>query len=386
MNINEQMNQLGKIGSMGYAPTDSVIDGLLAKTKRARAVRQGSAAVVGSVSAAALGVIGAQVYGTIDHRNDAQTQDRNIENGLPSIFNFDAKYGGGYNGVDEDTRAGLDKIYADLRAAAAIDAKHLAEQQAADAAAATAAAAAAAAVVPVTASTDTGTGTGTTTPPADPSSYYDPWLNAQATCTGATASVHDGIGYYDCAAKKWVLNPSYFQFGNNENYKCETWKDAATGEYFQGAISNNPVSGSFNGDWDHKRIYCSVGTVYTRTLDQSTDYLYMGSDLSSWTGNVCKGSTVNWEGASHRISCLTMDELRAEYGTWTANSTGGNHPWTQNNDHRKILVDPANFKWYVPCGQYYNIASPPGGKYWTGTAWANVLPPNPTPSVTRPTH
>src|SRR5664279_5387762 len=146
MNINDQMNQLGQIGSIGYAPTDSVIDGLLAKTKRARAIRQGSAAVVGSVSAVALGGVGAQVYVTIDNRNEAATQDRNIENSLPGVFNFDGKYGAGYNGIDEQTRASLDKIYEELNIAAQIEAKHLAEQQAAaDAAAADAAAAATAA-------------------------------------------------------------------------------------------------------------------------------------------------------------------------------------------------------------------------------------------------
>ena len=58
MNINEHMNQLGQIGSVGYAPTETVIDDLLSRTKRARAVRQGSAAIVGSVSALALGVVG----------------------------------------------------------------------------------------------------------------------------------------------------------------------------------------------------------------------------------------------------------------------------------------------------------------------------------------
>jgi len=385
MNINEQMNQLGRIGSVGYAPTDAIIDGLLAKTKRARAVRQGSAAVVGSVSAVALGFVGVQVYVTIDHRNDAATQDRNIENGLPGIFDFNGKYGGGYNGIDEEERASLDKIYADLLAAAQIQAKHLAEQKAA-ADAAAAAAAAAAANAPGTANTGTGTDAGkATTPPPDPGSYYDPWLNADATCTGGRASEHSGIGYYDCTAGKWVLYPSYFQFGNNEIYKCETWKDAATGEYFQGAISNNPVSGSFNGDWDHKRIFCTVGATATRRFDSSADYMYMGSELSSWSGHVCTGTTFDVWNAKQRISCLTTDELRAKYRTWSANASGGNSPWTLNNDRRKILVDQANFKWFTPCGQYYNISSPPSGWYWNGSKWAEVVvtpPPDPSPTTT----
>jgi hypothetical protein len=395
MNINDQMNQLGQIGSIGYAPTDSVIDGLLAKTKRARAIRQSSATVVGSVSAVALGVVGAQVYVTIDNRNEAATQDRNIESNLPGIFNFDGKYGAGYNGIDEQTRASLDKIYEDLRIAAQIQAKHLAEQQAAaDSAAAAAAnaaaanaaaanaAAAAKAAADAAAAQAAAASTGTvTTPPSNPSTYYDPWLNANATCTGARGSEHSGIGYYDCAGKKWVLNASYFQFGNQEIYKCETWKDAATGEYFQGAISNKPVSGSFNGDWAQKRIFCTVGAVYTRTLDQSSDYLYMGGDLTSWSGNMCTGSTVDVWSASQRISCLTKGELTAKYGTWTASMSGGSSPWTQNNSNRKILVDPTHNKWFPPCGRYYNISTPLAGWYWTGTAWAEVPTTPPAPSA-----
>jgi hypothetical protein len=165
-------------------------------------------------------------------------------------------------------------------------------------------------------------------------------------------------------------------FGNGEVYKCETWRDYATGETFSGAISNNPVSGTNSGGWGDKRIFCTVGQTYTRILDQEgTDYMYMGSDLKSSSGNVCKGSTVNYWYADQRYSCLSIAELEHKYGTWTADSTGGSSPWTENNSWRKILIDQANYKWYVPCGRYYNIATPPSGKYWTGTAWADVTPP-----------
>ncbi len=401
MNINQHMNELGQIGSVGYTPTESVIDGLLSRTKRARAVRQGSAAVVGSVSAVALGVIGVQVYVTIDHRNDAATQDRNlIENGLPGIFDFDAQYGSGYTGMDEASKEAFDKIYEDLNIAAQIDAKHLAEQQAADAAAAAAAAAAASAGGDTTTtcvyeehpweggikyrSPETGC---QWVYPDTSDKFYNPWSNSYETCTGSSWTAPGGIGSYSCSTKKWTLAAGYFQFGNNEIYKCENWTDAATGGTFQGAISNNPVSGSFNGEWAQKRIYCTVGTTYTRTLNQSSDYEYMGGELASWGSHVCTGSTVNVWGATQRYSCLRENELWAKYGTWTANMSGGSNPWTQNNSCRKILVDPVNFKWFTPCcSRYYNIALPPEGWYWTGTAWAEVVPdPEPDPDPSPPT-
>ncbi len=143
MNINEQMNQLGQIGSVGYSPSDSTIDELLSRTRRARAVRQGSAAAIGSVSAIALGLVGAQVYVTIQSRHDAATQDRNLIDNLPTAFDFEKQYGSGFTGQDEATRAALDKIYDELNIAAQIEAKHLAEKKAAEAKAAAAAAAAA---------------------------------------------------------------------------------------------------------------------------------------------------------------------------------------------------------------------------------------------------
>ena len=384
MNINEQMDQLGKIGSVGYAPSDETIDQLLTRARRARAVRQGSAAAVGSVSAIALGVLGAQVYVTIQHRHDAATQDRNlIENGLPNIFDFEKQYGSGFNGRDDTDRAAIDKIYQDLNIAAKIEAKHLAEQKAA-AAAAAAAAASAKSSSPACTAVDKGDkykseatncewvyrDTGT--------SFYDPWLNKNVECVGDKGAEHSGIGYYDCSSKKWVLQAGYFQFGNSEIYKCETWTDAATGATFGGAVSNNPVSGTFNGDWADKRIFCQVGKTYTGTV---SSYMYMGSELKSWSNHVCTGSTLTRWGATHRYSCLTESELWDKYGTWSS-ANGGSHRWTLNNDARKILVDPTDNKWFTPCNQYYNIASPPSGWEWSGTAWVETTPPPPPPDPT----
>ncbi len=385
MNINEQMNQLGQIGSVGYSPSDGTIDDLLSRTRRARTVRQGSAAAVGSVSAIALGVLGAQVYVTIQNRNDAATQDRNmIENDLPGIFDFDKQYGSGFNGRDDTNRDEIDKIYEELGIAAAIEAKHLAEEKAA--AAAKAAKEKDAKTTCEAVDLDykyKSEATNCKWVYRDTSTYfYDAWQNKEVKCEGDKAAVHDGIGYYSCTSKKWVLEPSYFEFGNGEIYKCQTWTDYATGATFAGAISNKPVSGSNGGGWEDKRIKCQVGKTYTYTVD---DYWYMGSELSSWSDNVCKGSTLTKWGATHRYSCLREDELWNKYGEWSG-ANGGNHKWTLNNGARKILVSPSSEKWLSECEKYYNINEPsswPDGWSWTGSTWTYTEPePDPEPSPT----
>ncbi len=301
MNINEQMNQLGKIGSVGYAPTDAVIDGLLAKTKRARAVRQGSAAVVGSVSAVALGIVGAQVYVTIDHRNDAATQDRNIENGLPGIFDFDGKYGGGYNGIDEQTRADLDKIYDDLKAAAQIQAKHLAEQQAADAAAAAAAAEAAAAA----AAANTGTST--------------------TTCTYEERPWGDGIKYRSpdtgCA---WVYPeppPTTVPAGwidfNGDLGQCKNYYDAASGKTVWAAFIDAGSS--------YKKIVLCVGGP-TDYWSGSYHYIYNGPEGSGWhatlSGATCTGVNTTTVGKARRTA-IAATPTRTTGSSRTRPTTSG---------------------------------------------------------------
>jgi hypothetical protein len=341
MNINEQMNQLGRIGSVGYAPTDDLIDGLLAKTKRARAVRQGSAAVVGSASAVALGLVGVQVYVAIDHRNDAATQDRNIENGLPGIFDYNGKYGGGYNGIDEATRDSLDKIYADLNVAAQIQAKHLAEQQAAEAAAAAAAAAGAEAG---SAGTGTGTGTG-------------------ASCTYETHPWGSGTKYRSPETNcEWVypdeppteVPAGWIDFGGDLG-QCKNYYDATTGTTVWAAFIDA-------GSSYKKIVKCEGGPTDYRSGDYR--YIYNGPAGGGWhatlSGTTCTGFTATIDGAPQKYSC------------------------NPNKDYW-ILTDPAHYKWFAPCGQYYNISSPPDGWYWNGSPWAEVIvtpDPDPTPTAT----
>lgn len=349
MNINEQINQLGRIGSVGYAPTDAVIDGLLAKTKRARAVRQGSAAVVGSVSAVALGVVGTGVYITIDHRNDAQTQDRNIENGLPSIFDFEGKYGGGYTGMDEQTRKDLDKIYADLKAAAEIDAKHLAEQKAAEAAAAEAAAAAAAAGGTTTEAKGTTTeAKGTTTEAKG---------TTTASCTYEEKEHNGGIKYKSPETNcewTWKVYPpdeptttvpaGWIEFAGGTG-QCKNYLDAATGTTIFAAHIDV-------GDW-RKLVRCNDagGGNYTAGKYQ---YIYKyGVVKATLSGNTCTGVSDTYKGAPTQYSCVPGSD------------------W--------VLTNP-NFKYLAELYYHYDITQPgtwPANWTWSGTAWVYTEPTPP---------
>ena len=330
MNINEHMNQLGQIGSVGYAPTEAMIDDLLSRTKRARAVRQGSAAVVGSVSAVALGIVGAQIYVTIDHRNDAATQDRNlIEEG---IFNFDSQYGSGYTGIDQASKEAFEKIYEDLNLAAQIEAKHLAEKQAAEAAAAAAAAG------------ETKTG-GTT------------------SCVYEEHEWNGGTKYRGPETNcQWVypdeppseVPAGWIDFGGTLG-QCKNYYDTASGKTIWAAFIDA-------GSSYKKIVKCEGGP--TDYWSGSYHYVYNGPEGGGWhatiSGTTCTGYTATISGAPHMYSC------------------------NPNKDYW-IPTDPTHYKWFEPDCRYYNISSPPSGWYWNGSAWAEVIvtpPPDPDPTPT----
>lgn len=379
MNINEQMNQLGQIGSVGYAPSDATVEQLLGRTRRARAVRQGSAALVGSVSAVGLGVVGAQAFVALTNQDDPAFRDRNlIENDLPSYFDFNEKFGEGYTGSDKATDDFWDKFYEELNIAAKIEAEHLKEQGSTEQPKTE---------EPKAPSCETVEYEYKYKSPATGCEWKikdgwvkDPWTDTYVECVGSVAANHSPVGYYNCDLGRWNLATGYFQFGNGEIYKCENWTDAATGTVFQAAISNNPVSGSFNGEWAYKVIDCSTTKTYTSTVN---DYRYYGNALTSWSGNVCTGKTGNPWSAPHRVSCLSYNALKTLYGAWSGDN-GGNHPWTQKNGDLWVLQN-ANYKWLGECGRYYDSTNPgswPEGWTWNGSSWTYTAPtPDPDPST-----
>ncbi|MBN2176489.1 MAG: hypothetical protein JW722_02400 [Demequinaceae bacterium] len=117
MNINEQMNQLGQIGSSGYDPADSVVDQLVGRAKRARAIRQGAAGLIGSVGAIGLGLLGAQVFVNLTQDNDPATiADRGFDF---NSMEWGDRYGDDYTGLGK-TQDELAQAWEDLKAAAAV--------------------------------------------------------------------------------------------------------------------------------------------------------------------------------------------------------------------------------------------------------------------------
>src|SRR5690606_12086057 len=118
VNINEQLGQLGQLGSQEYSASDELVSQLLRRTGRARALHQGAVAVVGSVGAVSLGVAGAHFF--FGDEEDPALRDRNlIEDSNQIYFDFEEKNGATYRGYDEKAKAEHDALLEDLKAAAA---------------------------------------------------------------------------------------------------------------------------------------------------------------------------------------------------------------------------------------------------------------------------
>ena len=318
MNINEQMNQLGQIGTVGYSATDAIVDQLVSRTRRARAIRQGSAAVIGSVGAVGLGVLGAQLFVSLHHQEDPGVRDRNlIENGFAFLnMSWGERYGDDYTGSDQ-SREDILKAWDNIKASAAA---RIAEPTR---------------VQPAAPTTPTAPKTTTTTPPAAPP--VAPCASEQKTDGGWVWVKSPDTG---CVWHKdhQVVTPTIpdgsFLFGNGQVYKCERWHDTATNTDFWGAYSGT-------GDWGYKMIACDPNDKHYY------DYNYLG-DSATWntSSRTCTGAVVNYLGAQHRISCRTKSALWDKYGGWGDNN-GDNIKWTLNNDAGKILLDSATYKWFA---------------------------------------
>jgi hypothetical protein len=120
VNINEQMNQLGQLGTVGYDPTDAVVEALLGRTRRARVVRQGSAALIGSVGAVGLGILGARIFVNLNDADDPALRDRNlIDNDFAFLdMPWNDRYSEDYTGLDK-TREEILAAWNSLHASAA---------------------------------------------------------------------------------------------------------------------------------------------------------------------------------------------------------------------------------------------------------------------------
>lgn len=346
VNINQEMQSLGHMGARSYAPTDELIDQLLSRTKRARAVRQGAVSVVSAVSAIALGAVAVQVINAT--KDDPAFRDRNLINDrseLTPIEKYRASYGDGAATrifeSDLDTQA----IYQDLKVAAqaAADLKELGGGEAGDG------------------SLEQPKGGETCTAKDHPSKpyktwdcgkndwvtksgwFWDPYANNFVECKAQNSYA---FGYYDCKKGKWIANNGYFLFFDDIIYQTISWKDEATGI---------TATGNYSPGYD-KLAFANPSKNYY------DDYKHLDGN-ATWNAasKKCVGVTKTIKNAPFQFSCLTDGLITAD------NGSGG------KVEKHWILKD-ARYKWHSGHKQYYCIEEPPAGWEWNGSEWVEVLP------------
>lgn len=325
MNINEQLHELGTMGGFTYAPNDDLISSLVTKTKRVRAVRQGTTTLIGTVGAMVIGIAAVQAYSAA--KDDPAFRDRNVinnKNGLTPIELYRAKFGNDNPTRSYDSAVDLSSIIAKLKASAAGGGSTPKGTPAPQAAPPPVV------IKPATPS-DAG---GATKPPADP----------YAQCKADHPEQAEK--YYDCALAKYVAKDGYFGFGNGGFYPTITWMDAATGLTATGNWSgSNPPGG-----WEKKAILVDPGSTWYR------EYVYMGSN-ATWSGSTCTGKADVMAGTDWQASCLPEWKVAATGKTY---KVSGGLVW--------VLADQS-LRWHSALSIWADPAAPPAGWSWDGSAW-----------------
>ncbi|MBN2176490.1 MAG: hypothetical protein JW722_02405 [Demequinaceae bacterium] len=336
MNMNEQMNQLGQIGSVGYTPKDAVVDQLVDRAKRARAIRQGAAGLIGSVGAIGLGLLGAQVFVNLTQDNDPATiADRGFDF---NSMEWGDRYGDDYTGQGL-TQEEAAQAWKDLKAAAAVK----------------------------------------TEEPA-PVKTEEP---APVKPTKPASEIPDG----------------YFLFGNGQVYKCEQWTDATTGTVFWGAYSGTGdwaykmIQCNPNDKYEYSYKYMGSAAPFntaTRTCTGATvNYLGAPHRISCLTNSVLWNKYPEWNGSNggNTVWSLNNDEgkilVSPSTYKWFVSGTCAS---TLYSNSTPLFGFPACHQ--AACdGWYYTTDQHPerdGNRYsWSGSAWV-IDNPTPTPTETTP--
>lgn len=359
MNINKEMHSLGQAGSNGYNPSEAMIDQLLHRAQRARAVRQGTTALVGSLGAIALGAVAVQAVNA--SKDDPAFRDRNIvedRSKLTPIEKFRAQFGEDNPVREVEPIVDVKQIIADLKAAAAAEA----------------------------ALKDPGTDSGEQPPkdntapaPTKPKPtgepcvakdhptyayktwdcatgswvvksgwFWDKYANDYKQCTAQVSYVDKS---YDCSKGKWVAKTGYFLFSDDIIYKTITWTDAATGQ---------SVTGNYSPGWD-KAIWAKPSENYYR------EYNHL-QGKGTFSGTTCTGITSTIKGAPFQYSCLPS-------------SLNSNNNGSGGKVGKEWVLTDSRYKWHPTDKWYYCIDTPPAGWTWDGSQWVATPPPSsPTPT------
>lgn len=357
MNINQEMHSLARVGSNGYNPSEALINDLMHRAQRARAVRQGTTALVGSLGAIALGAVAVQAINAT--RDDPAFRDRNIvedRSNLSPIEKFRAQYGGDAPVRITEPVVDVKQIIADLKAAAAAEAalKDPGASGDQDPKADTAVGPAKPAPEPCVAKDhptyayktwDCATGSWV----VKSGWFWDKYANDYKQCNAQVAYVDKS---YDCKKGQWVAKTGYFLFSDDIIYKSITWTDAATGQQ---------VTGNYSPGWD-KAIWAKTTENYYR------EYNHLQGN-ASFSGTTCTGVVTTKLGAPVQYSCLPAS-LNSNN-----NGSGGKlgKEW--------VLTQPHLYKWFAPEKKYYCIDVPPAGYVWDGSQWVTAPPPDPEPTA-----
>jgi hypothetical protein len=347
MNINQELHSLGQTGSNGYDPTDEMINQLLHRAQRARAVRQSTVALVGSLGAIALGAVAVQAVNAA--QDDPAFRDRNIvedRSNLTPIEKFRAQFGNDNPVREVEPIVDVKQIIADLKAGAEAEAG-LKEPGSGE-------------------ETKPEDGTAPTKPkpteeacvakdhpnyPAKtwdcatgswvvkPGWFWDQYANDYKQCNAQVAYLDKS---YDCSKGKWVAKNGFFEFGG-AFYPIITWTDAATGK----TATGNYLS-------SHNKVaFAALNTNWV------ADYKHFDGN-ASWSGTTCYGIDATIKGAPFKYSCLQP------WQTGHDNGSGGK----VSNDW--IAQQPDLYKWHSEHKVYYCIDTPPAGWTWDGTGWVAV--------------
>ncbi len=339
MNINNEMNQLGQMGSTGYAGSDQVVDQLVTRAKRRRSARRSAAAVVGAASAMVLGLVGAQVVAVIQD-NDAGRNDRNaIERSLGEDFS-NSKYSKDNNGK---TDTDLDSIFKKLEAAAKTETKKPSKSTHTKKKSTTTTTTKKSACTDDTTSYDykyydCSKGKWKKYATSYKDTYGDKsWKNCATDGGVEHASQHV---YFDCDKMDWKTDPGYFFFFDDHIYKCETWKNVATGTVYYG---------NYSSQYD-KVIFCDSATSTSYSYYK---HLYGYATWSAVTGKPykyqCVGNSPDENGAPWKYDCATEERTMTDptnYKKFTySDFFDGCDKFDYRNKNSDFTYDDRTFHW-----------------------------------------
>lgn len=345
VNINQEMEYLGHVGARSYTPSDELIDQLISRTKRARAVRQGAVSVMSVVGTLALGAAAVQAVNAA--KDDPAFRDRNLINDrsqLTPIEKFRAQYGNDLPSRTLESTVDIDKIYQELKAAAQANAELKDLEGQGDETAGSAA---------------------DCTAKDHPSKAYKVWDCAKGDWvvkSGWYYDKHAGdyyqcsspyshpFGYYDCKKGKWRINNGWFEFGDKV-FQIITWKDKATGQ---------TSTGNYIPDYD-KMAFAAPGTNW------ADGYRHLeGNATWNAAAQECVGVTKTIKNAPFQFSCLKDEQITHD------NGSGGKVA-------KNWILKDNRYMWHSGHQKYYCIDAPPSGWTWDGSQWVETPPPSPAP-------